>query len=433
MYTYHLYNSSYLFAYTANNFYPHENGTVFSVRCSLMDTSKYGVKTITRYNVENSDFFNNTFNEVLPMAVRYYDSSPLGKYYLIERPPFKANIDYSRSKSYQARRPHSSIQGKEIWLPWTCVGIYIPSTASQYGDMRVSLFFNDSSLSSPDDILMNSYFPNCSSSSANVCLGSTLSRVPYDQDNTPISQVVNDIYNDYFSGGWNNDISSVLYYNEACLPAIKRIKDLNPRKYTSFYSTIENSLLNDNETFKFYRTHTDSHLEFLYCYSQMTFEEVMQYHEINKKAYLNFINNRSMASYGFDRYRFTNFSDLIKSIATNFSVTHRYESSPVLDMPMHDRTSQLTLSDQLNCYYSSEPEKSAYYSLNVVISDLNAQENDIYEYFSHPMIIADVFKFMFDYLRWPSLVENYNFTKDYSVFNPYEVNQLQSYKESINA
>ena len=56
---------------------------------------------------------NNNFS-YYPMAVRYAD--PANNYYIIERPPFEIDLDFSTSRSYRARKTPKAFIDKKIWI-----------------------------------------------------------------------------------------------------------------------------------------------------------------------------------------------------------------------------------------------------------------------------------------------------------------------------
>jgi hypothetical protein len=103
----------------------------------------------------------------------------------------------------------------EIPLPqgvdvWTAMLISVPKKNVSFSNINFSLYFNNSPISSDKDVLINSFFPNSSTGNGAMCVGATLSNISFSEDHPPsIKEIVNIIYNDYFSGGWNADINNL--------------------------------------------------------------------------------------------------------------------------------------------------------------------------------------------------------------------------------
>ena len=139
------------------------------------------------------------FETFAPIAVRYTNGTNL---WLIERPPFQANITYRPSGS-------SYVTGKEqsysIWMPWTVMLIDMQPEKSFYDSY---LFFNDGPINSLDDVAIPCFFPNMYGD-GRMCLNQTSVMLQQHLANTnsfDISTIYNFLINDYMSGGWNLDL-----------------------------------------------------------------------------------------------------------------------------------------------------------------------------------------------------------------------------------
>lgn len=152
-----------------------------------------------------------------PIAVKYTDGM---KTWLIERPPFKATIDYklSRASSESAQKSTS------IWMPWTVMMIIADPENSYYD---AYLYLNDSPLTSLEDIAIPCFHMNMYED-GRMCLNQTTimlqQHLSQTQDFT-IANIYNFLLNDYFTGGWNTDLGlnvfNRLCYNSSSMSQIK--------------------------------------------------------------------------------------------------------------------------------------------------------------------------------------------------------------------
>lgn len=173
-------------------------------------------------NIFDADRFS-----LYPMAVRY--AQPHLGFYVIERPPFKISIDYSLSRSYGSRKQPKFLNNREIWVPWTVSVIALnpsvlnisPRFSPHYS---FSIYFNDRPLSSFDDTLLNSYFPN--SSSASICFGQDSNSLVdlIQKDPFDISSIYNKAFADSFSG-WNSDLQPIISYTSVFNFVFDRLKN----------------------------------------------------------------------------------------------------------------------------------------------------------------------------------------------------------------
>lgn len=144
---------------------------------------------------------------LLPIAVRHVDDT--GTYY-IERPPFRAKIDYKDTK---ARLDSRSTTNLEIWIPWTITAI--PASFSRsYNPSNVTISYSYKQLESYNDSYVYSLYPN-SHTGNSLCWSSSFSRLLNNLERNDVSSLDFDysywystIMSDYFGGGWNTDLAS---------------------------------------------------------------------------------------------------------------------------------------------------------------------------------------------------------------------------------
>jgi hypothetical protein len=145
--------------------------------------------------------------DIFPIAVRYITNN--GEY-IIERPPFKAKVDFRVNGSNKVS------QEVEFWVPWTLTVI----DPQQINKTRI--YFGSKQLSSNDDLYISSTLPN-SFASGGICFGGSLNTDEITQatNEFELRQLYSLILNEYMTGGWNIDL------------------DCNMRIYTSYFKYLE--------------------------------------------------------------------------------------------------------------------------------------------------------------------------------------------------
>lgn len=198
---------------------------------------------------------------LLPLAVRYVSSDQ--SIYVIERPPFQTEIDFSVSNSYRPRTSPKYLHSAKIWVPWTVSVIRRGPTVSSFGSgFSFHIYFNDSPLKSFDDPLVPCYLPN--SSNGDICMGQdSLGASQLIADGNSITDIYNHLFNSYFSG-WNSDLRTNIKNPEYFDPMIRKISSTG--KNASKLSFFPNSWKNGTY-FK----------SFLYLLSQISLEEHLGY------------------------------------------------------------------------------------------------------------------------------------------------------------
>ena len=187
--------------------YEHITGTSYTKLLTLAYTNIGSVSNKDFYALKNKNLSNYSKDFVYPMAVRYISSKNT---YVIERPPFKLNIDYRQGTAYSNAGKFPELS---MWVPWT-VMVFNGSEIASGEFNNVKLYFNDGPIQSLDDILINSFYPN-SYSDARICYSGSLSDFNNvlslrEFENGNISYIYNYIFNNYMMGGWNSDLDSYL-------------------------------------------------------------------------------------------------------------------------------------------------------------------------------------------------------------------------------
>jgi hypothetical protein len=140
----------------------------------------------------------NAPESLYPIATRYISQSG---YLVVERPPFQIDIDYKvgRASSHTKKR----LTNRKLWIPWT-IFVFNPSYPQGY-----KYFFSDSSLLNTDHKYISPYIPN-TYLSGDICFSNSLSHIPEDSlpDSSDISHFYSTVFNDFFSGGWNSDLTN---------------------------------------------------------------------------------------------------------------------------------------------------------------------------------------------------------------------------------
>ena len=208
----HLYYSDTLNQIALKKEYPYSYYGLFHSNSNLKKTDDF-LNSLNKYIKPEKNLL--VSGKFYPIAVRYTNNV---NYWIIERPPFLAKIDFKQGRS------NSAVDSKdyEIWIPWTVMVVDMDPKTSMY---KASLFFNDAPISSLDEkaipcFLMNMY------DDGNMCLNQTsiyLQQHLADTQSFDIFTVYNFILNDYMSGGWNTDLGINIFdrLRAASLPFAK--------------------------------------------------------------------------------------------------------------------------------------------------------------------------------------------------------------------
>jgi hypothetical protein len=223
---------------------------------------EYDFLELSKKNHQFIDYQNSNF-DLYPLAVRY--QSPDKSVYVIERPPFQIDIDFSTSKSYQYRNFPKYLTNAKMWIPWTVSIVSLrPSSMGFSNSYTFCIYFNDKPMTNFEDNLIPCFLPN--SSSGVICMGQdSLAVEDMFKDKSSITEIYNYLFNSYFSG-WNcdihNDLPNVDYFYENNI--IDRLLKTNkgPKNY--------NSLSRSNRVSTTYN-------QMLYLLSSLSLEEMLDY------------------------------------------------------------------------------------------------------------------------------------------------------------
>lgn len=193
---------------------------------SCICTHTYDIDDVDEY-VANS--FNSTFDNqssLFPIAVRYITSNGT---LIVERPPFKINVDMKLSPaSKQGKR----LNNYQIWVPWTLTA-YHPSEPN-----HCSIYFGSGPLESMDSIYLQCPLPNTYGDGA-ICFSNSLGNIPMDHSRDT-RYLYSLIINEYYSGGWNLDLS---------FPILDKIENAarkaNKQDYPLVFRLLYNPTFND--------------------------------------------------------------------------------------------------------------------------------------------------------------------------------------------
>jgi hypothetical protein len=203
---------------------------------------------------------------LLPLAVRYYNF--IDDIYVIERPPFEIEVDYSSASSYRSRKNLSYLRDTKMWVPWT---LSIIKLDKKNGNYSFNLYFNDGPINSFDEAVIPSYLPNCNSH-ANVCMGEDSKYISEKimSKNFNLTDIYNEMFNQYFIG-WNKDLQPRFYITDYYISLLKN--------KISQYKNCPKSLKLDNHYTRFHLPYNNSQYlaAILYSFSKMNFQETMQY------------------------------------------------------------------------------------------------------------------------------------------------------------
>lgn len=316
-----------------------------------------------------------------PMAVRYAD--PYNGLYVIERPPFQIDMDFSTSKSYRGRRTPKFLSQQKIWIPWTISIISFKKYNSTSYQHSFHLLFNDKPISSLDEVLVPAYLPNVGYP-GQVCLGEDSLKVnqTISQNPSDIASIYNMAFNSYFSG-WNSDLSPQFTITNYLKDIIVNRISKNPKAPKS-YKDLAN---NPNILYAFYGTNSKYLSKILYTISNMDLSETIQYITSVKEYYQN---NSSINSL------------TLSKLVTGLS---KQKSSPDI-LQLDDYSYNHMIKDLL--FDLSRPIHSG---CGVFITNYN-QDYPIHLMINNPMIIAKIYETVIENY-FNSSINNFNLTFDF--------------------
>lgn len=203
-----------------------------------------------------------------PLAIRYMDHD--NGVYIVERPPFQTEIDYSFKKNV-LRKQIPALQGRKIWIPWTVSVITMGSSIQSYNHR---IFVANGPLNSLDDTVMNTVLPNLFSDSR-ICFGDSsfhlLQRIDRGEIQYNIANVFTYMFNEYFQN-WNPDLC---YHTQTVHTALKemgvfdKIRSMKIKKLPKNFDDFHSWYISAGK-FWFY---------FLYTMSFLSYEETMEFYK----------------------------------------------------------------------------------------------------------------------------------------------------------
>ncbi len=339
------------------------NGKLYS--STFTGQSILAGELLLQYSISDFDFlkqsdksFENSVGSnklsLLPLAVRYI--SPENDFYVIERPPFQVDVDFSSQKSYDYRKSPKYLHNTKVWIPWTVCTISLGSRQTSFAsNYTFSIYFNDKPLTSFEDSMVACFLPN--SSNGNICMGADSG--PASQlirDNAPIVDIYNHLFNSYFAG-WNCDIHNVLPYPEYfnAKNIIKRIID--SKKGPKSFDSISGG-----------RSVSKTYNQMLFVLSQLSLEEMLDYIAYCKEK-----------------------------IAQSFSQRHTKTLQNIIDSfvkrnTMFDYSSYHRNPDYLTNNLISQFNEDAVNHATVRVYISNASKEDYNLFNTNPYLIAKIYK-----------------------------------------
>lgn len=354
-YTYSLYNPPYRFSL---NFVGHS--AVNDVRIFQYDSKIVNVLDTAKSFSSINDL------SLYPLAIRY--AIPEKNFYVIERPPFQVDIDFSLNTSYRSRRHLKTLQSRSVWVPWTVTIIHYDKDNFHY-----YIYFNDSPLSSFDDIIVPCYLPN-TDTSGRICLGQDSGSVNSIIRTNPsdITAIYNQAFNSYFSM-WNSDLRPTFYYTDYIAGIYQKIITENKVPYKNYKLSSLNQYAYPNAmTLK----------NILITMSYMNLDETLSYISSVKSHYLSQISETQYAKSSFiiplraaiDRYPLLNpYSEYNDNYHKYFDINTDFDSSN------NELTKDATMM-----------RSSVYVHYNQTYSNDNELE-DPEDYIDNPFIISQVY------------------------------------------
>jgi hypothetical protein len=256
--------------------------------------------------------------DLYPASLRCENSS----FFFYERKPFKATVLYKNGPAHSSARQSSY----SFWVPWT---IYAVSKSRSYD---VYIFFSDKQLENIEDFYLFNVFPN-SFSDGKICLGmsSDILSTSFDMGKRVRFE---SFINDYWSGSWNNDLSSIFHYlfprsassfDDSKYPLLSSYVNFSDDILLRFRNNFNSSrfkYLNKSRNLLnfYYDSSRNSYLRILSYLSVLSLEETLQFFkELKEYAVENSFSNVSK------------FSNLIRNTHSSDSTSYLDSSTSLLN------------------------------------------------------------------------------------------------------
>jgi hypothetical protein len=396
-------NYAYSLLSEGNLFFTHCNATTPVLEDLHLKYSVYEYDFLEQAKINYSKIDGKNNFSLYPLAVRYVSEDK--NVYVIERPPFQIDVDFSTSNSYSYRTCPKYLNSIKMWIPWTvCVVSLDPKGHTFSSAFSFSIFFNDKPLSSFEEDLVPCFLPN--SSSGNICMGQDSQHViELIKDQAPIADIYNALFNSYFAG-WNCDLSNMLPFSNYFYSndIIDRILKTNkgPKNY--------NSLGGSRSSGKTYN-------QMLYLLSNLSLEELLDYIAHCKNG-LGIVSQRRRETFP---NHLSNISSLIQNQITKKFVTRDYNWSPYSNPT-------LIVDDSISNSFEYRSMTSV--SARVVITNYSKENIELYS--SNPYIIAKVYNHFYENKNNGLLHSNtsFNFDLTNEEVSPY-FNTIQKELEDV--
>lgn len=172
----------------------------FVFNLNLQKYSHLPLEAVTNYYRSKQN--GNTPTSLFPIATRYVSESGL---FAIERPPFQADIDFKVGRA--SSRTKKRLDNIKVWIPWT-IFVFNPNIPNYY-----KYYFSNSSLTDSNHKYIAPYIPN-TYTSGDICFSNSLANIPEDSvpNSSDVTHLYATIFNDFFTGGWNSDLTNPWQY-----------------------------------------------------------------------------------------------------------------------------------------------------------------------------------------------------------------------------
>jgi hypothetical protein len=350
-----------------NTFYLNssDNQLLLKYTASSFDFKDYYTSTLSSNGAINS-------TDLYPLAIRYVDE--MQGIYVIERPPFKVDIDFSSRPSNRSRVNPSFLANKQMWIPWTVTIINFDKENIRYD---LDIYFNNKPLESLDDLVLPALLPNISN--GKVCMGNN--PLPKEDiynkssDQVSVVNLYNFLFNSYFMGNWNSDllqfIPNIKFFqekvNQICSSTKKIPSGFSQLDEWQFYSSAS------------YLTKS------LFLFSHLSLEELFEYIEFVKQDTINSNSRYKTSCFPF-RQRLSSYADLMKDVTeldysnpTASALKSNYNSLSLLHTPRENRKFAV-----VNL------------TLNNFSQSLLSTDSFLYSLVSNPFTLAHIYKTFHD-------------------------------------
>jgi hypothetical protein len=341
----------------------------------------------------------------LPLAVRYADQER--GFYVVERPPFQIELNYSFKKG-PYRKEIPALKGKKIWIPWTLSVVHMGNSISDYHHKMYALPKPLNTLE--DDSIYPVCLPNIFAD-GRICLGDSVyhmnQRISDGSMKYNFSDVFNYAFNDFFNS-WNPDLTvapNIAYSALQSIGCFDKIKNSGVKKHPKNFDDVS----------YWKKSHSKFWFFFLYSYSYLTYEEVLDFY----KAY-----NDLYKSRGFQPP--ANFRVLIDTHIKNKQNEYNYYNSSYSSVVRSGWSS----------FFRSQYDDIVNSTVSVCVK--NIPENTLInkDFVSNPKFIAYVYYQIFNIIAEAISKYNKENQTDSDFYSPFvnilNIDDILSFKNTLN-